>query len=84
MRPYIDYEDLRFIPCAVDQSELVWHRDSEDREIEVLQGEGWRLQYNGSLPILLSPSNKYFIQKGLFHRLHKGATDLTLKIRKQQ
>ena len=28
-----------------DDAEYVWHRDKEDREVEVLEGEGWQFQY---------------------------------------
>ena len=80
MVAYVDDGDLRFVSKDVDPKDLVWHRDSEDRWITVESGQGWQLQYNGSLPILLSEKNKYFIQKNLFHRLIIGATDLRLRI----
>ena len=80
---YIDEGDSRFISKDVEPEELVWHRDSEERWVTVESGQGWQLQYNGWLPILLSEGNKYHIQKKLFHRLIRGATDLKLKIERE-
>jgi quercetin dioxygenase-like cupin family protein len=61
-------------------SELVWHRDHNNREITVLSGNGWKLQLDNSMPTLLEENNKYCIPKGVYHRLIKGRGDLKLKI----
>ena len=34
--------------------ELVWHQDKEDRHIEVIDGEGWSIQMDNQLPLVLS------------------------------
>ena len=52
-KPYTDSDDIRMFNVGDDQKEFVWHRDKEDRIFEVLEGEAWQLQYNGSIPILL-------------------------------
>ena len=66
-----------------DDSEYVWHRDHEDREIEVLSGEGWQFQYDEKLPTKLTPSSKIPILKHEWHRLWKGKGKLRLKIWKK-
>jgi len=78
--PYRDDADKRYFSSETSDEEFVWHRDEMDRVIEVLEGQAWQLQYNGSLPILLEEGKKYFIKANLYHRLIKGATDLTIKI----
>lgn len=62
------------------ESELVWHRDYNDREVTVLSGKGWQLQIDNSMPTLLEENNNYYIPKGVYHRLIKGCGDLKLKI----
>jgi quercetin dioxygenase-like cupin family protein len=85
VKPYYDIPSKEYFERTfskeVEDSELIWHRDLRDREITVLEGEGWKLQYDDRLPIDLTPGDKLFIQKMDFHRLWKGNTDLRLKIR---
>jgi len=58
-----------------------WHRDSENRIIEFISGNGWKFQYDNALPIELSTKNKYFfIDREIFHRLLPGNDFLILKI----
>ena len=65
-----------------DDSEYVWHRDKEDRTVEVMEGEGWQFQFNGSLPFELTEGRKFKIDKDMYHRVIKGKTNLVLKIKK--
>ena len=80
MNPYIDEENIRTIFCDVVDSELVWHRDIEERVITVLKGEGWSLQYNGSIPVELVEGKHYRIPSHMYHRVIKGCTDLVIEI----
>ncbi len=64
----------------VDSMELVWHQDKEDREIEVLEGKGWKVQLDNKLPLELVKGDRIFINEGDVHRIHKGTTDLKIKI----
>ena len=66
-----------------DDEEYVWHRDHEHREIEILEGEGWRFQYENCLPYLLEPGMIFDIPKGEYHRLIKGYNNLKCRIIKQ-
>jgi len=80
-KPYEDNGDVRTILASVDPSELVWHRDSDERYITVLEGQGWQLQYNGWLPILLEEGQTYHIPAELYHRVILGATNLKILIK---
>ena len=54
-KPYIDDGDIRTFDVTIDDCEYVWHRDEEDRLIEILSGDGWQFQPDGCLPLLLKP-----------------------------
>jgi inorganic pyrophosphatase len=87
-KPYIDLEItdeyiIREFGQNIDPIEMMWHRDDEDREVEVLQaGNGWQFQYDEKLPLTLIPNTTISIIKHEWHRLWKGEGKLLLKIRK--
>ena len=81
-KPYIDKGNIRYFSVEQDKEEFVWHRDDEDRLIEVIEGQGWQLQMENSLPFLLEQNKKVYINKNVYHRLIKGYDDLTIKITK--
>lgn len=81
-KPYIDKEDIRIFDVEQPDEEFVWHRDNEDRIIEVLSGDGWQFQPEGSLPILLKPGIGLIIRKGEYHRLIKGVNNLEIRVTK--
>jgi hypothetical protein len=64
----------------VDDDELKWHRDREDRLVEVLEGSNWYLQMDNELPTPLIVGQKYFIPKGVYHRVIKGIGNLKVSI----
>jgi len=80
MNPYIDNEDIRTFSESVDEMELIWHRDREDRKITILEGNNWQLQMDNELPVSLEIGKTYFIPKLLYHRVLKGTTDLKIRI----
>lgn len=63
----------------ISESELVWHRDRTDREVEVLNENDWYFQMDNELPIKLE--GKIFIPKNTYHRVIKGTGTLKLKIK---
>ena len=66
-----------------ESKQYVWHRDREDRTIEVLSsGKNWSVQVDNELPVLLHSSMKLFIPKMVFHRLIPGTGNLVLKVTK--
>lgn len=82
VKPYIDYNNVRTILADVDSAELVWHRDKEDRIIEVIDGDGWQVQIENCLPFVIYPGMKFEIPMNVYHRVIKGVTDLIIKIYK--
>jgi hypothetical protein len=66
----------------VNPIELLWHRDDEDRLLEMVEGVGWQIQLDNNLPIELTQTNKINIKKHDWHRLIKGDGNLVLKIYK--
>lgn len=78
---YTDNGDIRTFNNP-NEDDLVWHRDKENRMIEVLEGENWEIQYEDELPILMFVGDEFYIPKMVFHRLHKGNDKLVIKINK--
>ena len=71
---------IRGFSQSVSQSDLVWHRDREDREIQVIGETDWMFQFDNELPFQME--GKFFIPMGVYHRVIKGDGDLKLKIKK--
>ena len=80
MNPYVNKDNIRTFSKNVDPMELVWHQDAEDREIEILEGKGWKLQMDNELPFELVRGDHIFIRENQIHRVLKGKTDLKIKI----
>lgn len=81
-RPYqevraFDYIYRKFTD-DVDEQELVWHRDKNDREVQVLEPTDWQLQLEDSIPQQLKDT--IFIPKETYHRLIKGSGNLNVRI----
>jgi hypothetical protein len=66
----------------IDPIELKWHRDREDRIVEIVGKTDWKLQLENQLPI--SINQPISIPKGEWHRVIKGTGKLTLKIIKEE
>ena len=80
MQPYKDSSNIRSFSKNVKKLELVWHKDDEDRDIEILEGKGWQMQFDDELPFELAKGDCIFITKHRIHRIHKGTTDLKIRI----
>ena len=86
-KPYIDLEVtdeyiLRQFNENIDPIELLWHRDDEDRVVEIIGETDWMLQLDNSLPTSLQ--ERIFIPRHQWHRVIKGTGILTLKIYKNE
>ena len=84
-KPYTDVEVtdeyiIREFGDNIDPIELMWHRDDEDRVVEIIGETDWKLQLDNSLPI--SPQERIFIPRHKWHRAIKGTGTLKLKIYK--
>jgi hypothetical protein len=64
----------------IDPIELMWHRDDENRTIEIIGNTDWMIQLEDKLPT--SMNNPIFIPKHAWHRAIKGTGNLKLKIYK--
>ena len=73
-------EFIREFDDDVDSHELEWHRDKEDRIVEVIENIDWLYQSDNQLPVLLD--QKIFIPKETYHRVIKGNGKLIVKITK--
>jgi len=80
MNPYLDNRNIRTFFKDVNDEDLIWHTDKEDRNITVLEGKGWRFQRDNELPLELKEGDNIFIPKGQIHRILKGNTDLKIEI----
>ena len=83
MIPYTDLEVtndyvIRKFDNNIDPIELLWHRDNENRTIEIIGKTDWKLQLDNQLPI--SINQPIFIPKHEWHRIIKGTGTLKLKI----
>ena len=74
---------LREFKNDVEDEELVWHRDRENRQVRVIRGEGWQLQIENRLPVKLLEGQVYKIPKNTYHRLLKGQSNLVVIIREE-
>ena len=81
MKPYShNNNNIREFSKDVNEMDLVWHQDKEDRKIEVLEGKGWKFQRDNNVPVDMKIGDRIFIAEGEIHRVIKGTTDLKIKI----
>ena len=79
------YVYKRLFDKNLNDSDLYWHKDKEDREIILLKGEGWYIQKDNSIPVLIEKNKLYFIDKNVWHRLiNRKYSDLAIIIRKKK
>ena len=71
---------VRTFSDNVAEEELVWHRDKSNRQIHILGGDGWQLQFEDKLPEELTVGQDYYIPKMTYHRVIKGEKDLIIRI----
>jgi hypothetical protein len=84
-KPYKDLEItdkyiIREFNENIDPIELMWHRDNENRIIEIIGETDWKIQLDNQLPTSMNESIS--IPKHMYHRLIKGTGNLKLKIHK--
>jgi len=84
-KPYTDIEVtdkyiIREFNENIDPIELMWHRDNENRIVEIIGKTDWKIQLDNQLPTSINESIS--IPKHMYHRLIKGTGNLKLKIHK--
>ena len=85
-KPYTDLEVtddyiIREFDENIDPIEMLWHRDLENRTVEILEGDGWKFQKENKLPVELKEGVRIFIPKLEWHRIIRGNTTLKIKIK---
>ena len=63
----------------VNEEELIWHRDRQNRTLHILSGSEWKIQLEDNLPLDLQVGKEYYIPKLTYHRVIKGEGDLVIR-----
>lgn len=79
---FLDGFYVRTFSYDLNEDELKWHFDEEDRIIICENDTDWLFQYDNELPITINKNKPIFIQKNVYHRIIKGNNNLKLKIKK--
>lgn len=69
----------KFDPSAEDHL-FKWHIDPESRIIKAINENDWKFQLDNQLPQDLEINKLTSIEKGVYHRLIKGTSELHLEI----
>ena len=75
-----NYNFIRTFSEDVDEMDLIWHTDKENRVVNVLEGNGWKFQFDEELPIEMTKGKSISIEKGRLHRVIKGNGPLKIKV----
>ncbi len=71
---------IRTFSESVDDIELVWHMDKEDRIVKSVGDTDWMVQMDNELPKPLTET--IYIPKNTYHRVIKGNGDLVVRVKK--
>lgn len=72
---------IRKFSLDLDDEDLYWHKDAEDRIISRISGENWLYQEDNCMPVPIGDDD-IFINKNTWHRIIKGSSDLVIKVSK--
>lgn len=73
---------IRNFSSNLNENELKWHWDEEDRLVICEQDTDWLFQIDNQLPIKIEKNVPIFIPNGEYHRIIKGNGNLTLLVKK--
>lgn len=73
---------IRTFSMDVDEMDLIWHTDKENRFIKVLEGNRWQFQYDEELPFEMTDGLGFPVMKGQIHRVIKGLGPLKIELHK--
>ena len=73
---------IRTFSAGVDEMDLIWHADKENRIITVLECNGWKFQFDEELPVEMTEGKSISILKGKLHRVIKGKGPLKINLQK--
>ena len=73
-------KSVRGFSRDIDEDDLVWHRDREDRLLQIVgEMSDWQIQLENQLPQNI---DGVFIPKETYHRLIKGSGSVIIEVRK--
>ena len=76
----IDNKKIRTFSPDVEEEELKWHQDLNDRNVTIIEDGGWSFQMENELPVKLSRASHIHIPKFVWHRVIKGPAQLVVEI----
>ncbi len=74
--------NIRTFSSTLNENELKWHFDEEDRIVVCEYDTDWLIQMDNQLPTKIVKNKPLFIPEGEYHRIIKGTGDLTVKVKK--
>lgn len=76
----IDNIYYRTFDSNINENELKWHFDEQDRIVVCEYDTDWLFQMDNELPVKILKNKEFFIPEGEYHRIIKGTGDLTVKV----
>ena len=76
----LNNKKIRTFSPEVEDDELKWHQDLNDRKVTILESGGWSFQMEDELPTKLQNAKQIFIPKLVWHRVLKGDNKLVVEI----
>ena len=76
----LNNKKIRTFSPEVEDDELKWHQDLNDRKVTILESGGWSFQMEDELPTKLQNAKQIFIPKLVWHRVIKGNNKLVVEI----
>lgn len=76
----IDNIYYRTFNSNINENELKWHFDEQDRIVVCEYDTDWLFQMDNELPVKILKNKEFFIPEGEYHRIIKGTGDLTVKV----
>lgn len=73
--------NYRTFNSNLNENDLKWHWDEEDRIVVCEHETDWMFQMDNCIPVNFT-NKEFLIPKGHWHRIIKGSGDLTLRIKK--
>jgi quercetin dioxygenase-like cupin family protein len=72
---------IRSITSEAIDGELTWHRDANDRTVTILEGSGWKVQFDNQIPFNVRPGDKISVHSNQWHRVIPGSGNLVMEIK---
>jgi hypothetical protein len=76
----LNNKKIRTFSPEVEDDELKWHQDLNNRNVTILESGGWSFQMEDELPTKLQNAKQIFIPKLVWHRVIKGDNKLVVEI----